>query len=74
MKKNVIIVLLTVAVSVASAREYHVSVSGNDLHEGAAAKPLRIISAAARLAQPIAVFISSLSRNTTYAIRTKIRD
>ena len=52
MKKNVIIVLLTVAVSVASAREYHVSVSGNDLHNGAAAKPLQTISAAARLAQP----------------------
>ena len=52
MKKNVIIILLTVAVSVASAREYHVSVSGNDLHEGTAAKPLRTISAAARLAQP----------------------
>jgi len=52
MKKNVIIVLLTVAVSVASAREYHVSVSGNDLHEGTAAKPLRTVSAAAPLAQP----------------------
>ena len=52
MKKNVIIVLLTVAVPVVSAREYHVSVSGNDLHAGAAAKPLRTISAAARLAQP----------------------
>jgi alpha-N-arabinofuranosidase len=52
MKKNVIIVLLTVAVSVASAREYHISVSGNDLHEGTAAKPLRTISAAARMAQP----------------------
>ncbi|MGB2809693.1 MAG: carbohydrate-binding protein [Sedimentisphaerales bacterium] len=52
MKKNVIIVLLTVAVSVATAREYHVSVSGNDMHKGTAAKPLRTISAAARLAQP----------------------
>jgi alpha-N-arabinofuranosidase len=52
MKKNLIIVLLTVAVSVASAREYHVSASGNDLHKGTAAKPLRTISAASRLAQP----------------------
>ncbi|MHC4545981.1 MAG: DUF1565 domain-containing protein, partial [Planctomycetota bacterium] len=52
MKKNVIIVLLTVAVSIASAREYHVSVSGNDLHKGTVAMPLRTISAAARLAQP----------------------
>ena len=52
MKKNAIIVLLTVAVSVASAREYHVSITGSDLHEGTVAKPLRTISAAARLAQP----------------------
>jgi len=52
MKKNVIIILLTVAVSVVSAREYHVSVSGNDLHEGIAAKPLLTISAASRLARP----------------------
>jgi len=51
MKKDAIIVLLTLAVSVASAREYHVSVNGNDLHQGTAAKPLRTISAAARLAQ-----------------------
>jgi alpha-N-arabinofuranosidase len=52
MKKNVMIVLLTMVVSVASAREYHVSVSGNNLHEGTAAKPLQTISAAVRLAQP----------------------
>ena len=51
MKKNVIIALLTVAGSVVSAREYHVSVIGNDLHEGTAAKSLRTISAASRLAQ-----------------------
>lgn len=52
MRRNVIIVLLTAAASVGSAREYHVSVSGNDLHEGDAAKPLRTISAAAQLARP----------------------
>jgi alpha-N-arabinofuranosidase len=52
MRKNVIIFLLTAAASVGSAREYHVSVSGNDLHDGTAVKPLRTISAAARLAQP----------------------
>jgi alpha-N-arabinofuranosidase len=51
MKKNVIIVLLAVAGSVVSAREYHVSVNGNDQYEGSAEKPLRTISAAARLAQ-----------------------
>ena len=52
MKKHVIIILLTVSVSVASAREYHVSTTGSDLHEGTVAMPLRTISAAARLAQP----------------------
>jgi alpha-N-arabinofuranosidase len=52
MKKNVIIVLLTAAVSVASTREYHVSITGSDLHEGTVSKPLQTISAAARLAQP----------------------
>ena len=52
MKKNVIIILMMLVVSVASGREYHVSVSGNDLHEGTAAKPLRTISAAARSARP----------------------
>ncbi len=52
MKKNAIIVVLTLVVSVASAREYHVSVSGNDKHKGTAAEPLRTISAAARSARP----------------------
>ena len=51
MKENVIVVLLVVAVSVASAREYHVSVNGNDLHQGSVAQPLRTISGAARQAQ-----------------------
>jgi alpha-N-arabinofuranosidase len=52
MKKNVIVVLFAVVVSTASAREYHVSVVGNDQQEGTAAKLLRTISAAALLAQP----------------------
>lgn len=34
------------------AREFHVSVQGNDANDGAAARPLRTISAAARAAQP----------------------
>ena len=34
MKNMVIVILLTGAVSVVSAREYHVSVRGNDLYEG----------------------------------------
>ncbi len=52
MRKNTIIALLAVAGSMASAREYHVSVNGNDQYEGSADKPLRTISAAAKLAQP----------------------
>jgi len=34
-----------------SGREYHVSVEGDDAHDGSASRPLRTISAAARLAQ-----------------------
>ncbi|TKJ32969.1 MAG: xylosidase [Planctomycetes bacterium B3_Pla] len=53
MKNNVIIILLlSMAVSVVTARDYHVSVSGNDGYEGTVAQPLRTISAAAKLAQP----------------------
>jgi alpha-N-arabinofuranosidase len=52
MKKIAIIILLTVAVSVVSAGEYHVSITGSDLHDGTAPKPLRTISSAARLARP----------------------
>ena len=52
MMKNVAIILLTVAVSAVSAREYHVSVSGNDQQEGTVAKPLLTITAAAQHAQP----------------------
>ncbi|MBL7152951.1 MAG: right-handed parallel beta-helix repeat-containing protein [Phycisphaerae bacterium] len=51
MKKRIIIILLTVVVSAASARQYHVSVSGSDSQQGTAAKPLRTISAASRLAR-----------------------
>jgi alpha-L-arabinofuranosidase len=35
-----------------SGREYHVSLQGDDARDGSAARPLRTISAAARLAQP----------------------
>ncbi len=35
-----------------SAGEFHVSVKGNDNHDGSAAKPYRTISAAARMAHP----------------------
>lgn len=40
----------TLTLSVASAREIHVSTAGNDLHEGTAARPLRSIAAAAQAA------------------------
>jgi alpha-N-arabinofuranosidase len=40
------------AAAAASAREYHVSLAGNDKHEGSAARPLRTISAAAARAYP----------------------
>lgn len=35
-----------------SGTEYHVSVQGNDLNDGSAARPLRTLSAAAELARP----------------------
>ena len=41
--------LLTLA---APAREFHVSVNGDDSSDGSSSKPLRTISAAARVAQP----------------------
>ena len=53
MKRNaIVILLLLVTVSAAPAREFYVSVNGNDQHDGSAAQPLRTISAAAKLAQP----------------------
>ncbi|HML75120.1 MAG TPA: carbohydrate-binding protein [Anaerohalosphaeraceae bacterium] len=47
-----IVMLTALIVSVVSAREYHVSVTGSDQQDGSAATPLRTVSAAARLAQP----------------------
>lgn len=49
-KTTVLFSIMTL--SAASAMEYHVSIKGHDADEGSAAKPLRTISAAARLAQP----------------------
>ena len=58
MNINVIIVfLLTVSISKVCAGEYHVALSGDDLYEGTATKPLRTISAAAELARPGDVII-----------------
>jgi alpha-N-arabinofuranosidase len=57
MRTYLTVSLVMLAVSVVSAREsrareYHVSISGNDSQEGTSTRPLRTISAAARLAQP----------------------
>ena len=47
------ICLLCIAISVgAFAKEYHVSIKGNDQNKGSASKPFRTISAAAAIAQP----------------------
>jgi hypothetical protein len=52
MKTIIITALLTVLASVTSARDIHVSTTGDDRQAGTASKPLRTISAAAQLAQP----------------------
>jgi hypothetical protein len=46
------VLLILMLAQAAGARDYHVSVKGNDASDGSASKPLRTISAAARLAQP----------------------
>jgi len=47
------ICLLCITISVgAFAKEYHVSIKGNDQNEGSASKPFRTISIAAAIAQP----------------------
>jgi len=45
-------VVLTLTASAVMAREYHVSVTGDDDNDGSVEQPLKTISAAARLAQP----------------------
>ncbi|MHC4343598.1 MAG: right-handed parallel beta-helix repeat-containing protein [Planctomycetota bacterium] len=47
--KLVLAVVMTVGVS---AKEYHVSIRGDDQNEGSSSKPFRTISAAAEIAQP----------------------
>jgi hypothetical protein len=51
-KSLVTLLLLALLTHAASAREFHVSVNGDENNDGSSAKPLRTISAAARLAQP----------------------
>ena len=44
--------LLMLPIAEAGGREYHVSVTGDDGHDGSREQPLRTISAAAARAQP----------------------
>jgi alpha-N-arabinofuranosidase len=56
MKKSirclVLLAPLVLAAHLSLAAEYHVASVGSDTNDGSAARPLRTISAAARLAQP----------------------
>lgn len=47
-----LLILAVVIASVATAKEYHVSVNGSDKNEGSASKPFRTINFAAQFAQP----------------------
>ncbi|HEX42549.1 MAG TPA: carbohydrate-binding protein [Phycisphaerales bacterium] len=51
MRNSAIIALLGLFISPAYAREYHVSVKGNDRNDGGSAAPFRTIAAAAKAAQ-----------------------
>ena len=52
MKQTIALLLLAVTPLLASAKEFHVSVKGDDQNKGSASKPCRTVSAAARAAQP----------------------
>ena len=52
MKNGIILLLWLLADQVLCAREFQVSVKGDDQNDGTAARPFRTISAAARVAQP----------------------
>ena len=52
MKAIYLLFCLLVMTTGASAKEYHVSIKGNDQNEGSALMPYRTISAAAQIAQP----------------------
>ena len=52
MKAIYILFCVLVITTGASAKEYHVSINGNDQNEGSASMPYRTISAAAQIAQP----------------------
>lgn len=50
--KFVLLLILLVSAATISAREYHISVNGNDKNDGSAARPFLTINSAAQLAQP----------------------
>ena len=52
MKHIIAVLVLAITPHLVSAKEFHVSVSGNDTAKGSASKPFKTISAAARVAQP----------------------
>jgi alpha-L-arabinofuranosidase len=52
MKHIIALLLLALAPHLASAKEFHVSVKGDDSNKGSASKPFKTISAAAQVAQP----------------------
>jgi len=47
-----LLIILVMMISMVSAKEYHVSVKGNDKNDGTASKPFKTINFAAQLAQP----------------------
>ena len=51
LKFELVLILIVVA-NIVSAREYHISVTGNDKNDGSADKPFRSINFVAQLAQP----------------------
>jgi alpha-N-arabinofuranosidase len=52
MKYKIALLLVAMPFHLASAKEFHVSVNGDDSNKGSASKPFKTISAAARVAQP----------------------
>jgi len=52
MKNSIALLLLAMLPHIVSAKEFHVSVTGNDTNDGSPSKPFKTISAAARVAQP----------------------
>ncbi len=52
MKKPTALLLLALTSYAGSAREFHVSVTGDDANKGSSSRPFKTISAAARIAQP----------------------